>query len=348
MRNFLFLLNHLACMYALHIAPGTTNVNPMQPNILMQDDRNLAKTKEPSIFCFTIAPPEEQEMIDLVIEQLSECNRYQVFSTFDDPDRGIVRLYDDMRQNKVGGYTNLTLLLAKAWDHIATSEKWGHIADWYVKVDPDTFFRPRHLRTLLLSEKINPSDVLGFGAQANNENPAWTDGNGVLMNSRFQGGMEVVSKAAFLNLRPIFRDPLAMYNPHNQTSGTTNEDVWLGDALRKIGGQVHPTPQKHGCHTTLMRGPSGPFKKRIKTACEDKHSRFYQAGFCVIQEYEDVISLETLKDGFVLQEDAGDEDDAHFCLSEDIIALHPIKDPNLYKQLQIVDAMLLQKELTAR
>ena len=136
----------------------------------------------PKIFCWVIEGPETGLLVELVTQQMADCDDHLVFSNHSSRVKMVKLKTDDMVWDEVlapdgHAWLSNTGMVAKAYEFLSNSE----IPDNFVrlmKVDSDTFFRPRALPRILGDRE--PSKALTFTSYAHLEGTLEVASRGVL------------------------------------------------------------------------------------------------------------------------------------------------------------------------
>jgi hypothetical protein len=290
-------------------------------NITAQEEPyKLPAFHPPSLFCWAVVMREEGTL-EQVRKQMLGCDSYVLLSNFSDPDRNVVKIYEDMELGPPyvdeWGFerANCTEMFRTAWKYLAqtTAEK---PFDWYVKVDADTFFRPRKLFPMLL--QFDPNDVMTVAA-AGRTQP--------------RGSLEAVTRGAVHSPKP-FHDvtPQELGGAHAWC-----EDEWLAKAILTVGGQVPGASlSEMGAQTgyecigyllNLYSCMSG-----LELCCGVSWESLNITSPKDLASF-DKSSVKIRRDIFVKDYMSTDG----VCLSKNIAAIHPVKDVQMYEELQQLD-----------
>lgn len=323
---------------------------------LFQHSMHLHQTRQSltsahKFFCWAVVTASDQTIQDIQ-KQMQKCDGYMMLSNFADSTQNIVHLFDDnMEDNKVFGWRNLTIRFAKAWEYVAQiTERKNY--DWYVKVDPDTFFRPQ-----LLSQRVSwfdPSKPVGLG-----------------VNGLMQGAMQVVSNGAVFNrlpgTQPFFKNPMStimspdcfllekyvekkpgdleegpqLMDPNlahwpNINNGCWWEDLWLTVALKRSGATVMNDHLIDQCYALIYN--SNPTYATMPTCIE--HEIYDKAGNVVPTIFDKPTHCRSGKEASGLLRLWS----VPQCMNQDVVAIHPVKDASKYRQLQLLDHQHLQNK----
>lgn len=271
--------------------------------------RDLAPTHElrvepePTIrdfFCWAVQGPHDRT-IKLARKQMQLCGGHAVFANISSPERNIIKLYNDSMEvgYASGRWAKNTHIFLAAWEYIARSE-WPDQFRWFVKIDADTFLRPRFLPAAV--EGMDPGRPIG-----------------VLMFKNVAGALEIMSGKTFRssntfllhtrNTELLAREPILL-----------QEDQWMSNAFRVAGFRLKKSPLTHGCNGYLLTYRNLPRPLRGRTGKRKKPTLLHL--------------------GRVLN---GEFDKPHLkrdCIRRDVLAIHPIKEPDQYQFLIDFDRKL--------
>jgi hypothetical protein len=249
----------------------------------------------------------------LARQQLAHCDDYAVFSNYSDPTTKTIKLYEGLEMI-VGldewGFANLGRTYLKAYQYMITSDL-PEKHQWFVKIDPDSFFRVRYLRDILANYSSDEPCALGrqsLGYPTEKLEP------------RLSGSMEVISHKAFRHNRTnIFLSNM------DQDGG---EDGLLADGFLKAGFQIHVPQRWDDCSSCYKMGfdyPNLP-GKNLSQPHQDWDTSL------IPETLEELLSTPGLDCKTV-----GKIDWYNVTISKDLIVAHPIKDPATYAKLQQLD-----------
>eukprot|EP00930_Biecheleria_cincta_P094496 TRINITY_DN8563_c0_g1_i2.p1 TRINITY_DN8563_c0_g1~~TRINITY_DN8563_c0_g1_i2.p1 ORF type:complete len:344 (-),score=49.59 TRINITY_DN8563_c0_g1_i2:330-1322(-) len=183
------------------------------------------------IYCWAIVGVWE-ETITHIHQQMQQCGDHVLLSNFSDPDRNVSHIfYDDMSSNLVPDlqnryWANVTLRFVQAWKHIVSVTAPNDF-DWFVKVDADTFLRPRFIPKLVAG--LDPSEPMALATQKDQR-----DG------LRLQGPIEIISNAAVYGVHGhgrFFDDHWSVFLETPRCFG--NNLCWFEDEFVTAAVQYH-------------------------------------------------------------------------------------------------------------
>lgn len=257
------------------------------------------------IFCWAVMGPSDSYLVDLARSNLEQCGNYAVLTNYSVPEQHLVKVFDGNMETGLtpGGWANNTDLFTHAWDFIARSN-WPHHHKWFVKVDMDTFFRPRSLPFIL--SKFNPSQPVAL-----------------MQDGRIRGALEVMSGSSFLHPNSWMIYTQEAHEASDPYLG--GEDVWLGKAFRKAGFRLAETSFPGKCKNFLLTYYNLPDRLRdtavntpgkarnlpvslLKAACKPDGGIDYSEGNCVSDQ---IVAMHPVKDLSVYQDFMAAEDDCH-------------------------------------
>jgi hypothetical protein len=268
-------------------------------------------------------------------KQMLGCNSYVLFSDFSDPARNIVKLYDDMVLGepcvtKYGKWANVTEKFRAAWMYLAETTAAAPF-DWYVKLDSDTFVRPRKLVAWLL--RFDPKDALVVA----DDSPRNRNQQNKSNHFKLEGAIEAVTGAAVHSPKRFYDvtvedigDPIAWC-----------EDEWLNNAITKTGGQVLKARNPYSDDSALVSmGVNSSCIGYLLTHREGVYPPNSDELVYGVDGKEGTMNRTVRRDIF-LQDYVGALGN---CLSKDIAAIHPVKDAETYAQLQQLDVAATLRE----
>lgn len=249
------------------------------------------------VFCWAVEGPSDYT-IALLRHQMKACGKFVVFSNYSDASTSTIKLYNGSMETGLtpGGWASNTGIFTQAWEYIATSV-WPERYNWFVKLDADTFFRPRYLPKLLA--KIDYNEPTGLG-----------------VDGRMRGALEILSYRVFRheNTKMIYQRSEAQIN--NPYLG--GEDVWIGDAMKRAGFKLVEAPRSDdGCTMFLISYFNLPdtYKDLPMSVGGTRNVR-----------------PKILVDGMVRKP----TNDGR-CLHKSVVAIHPAKDIAVYQEFKRVD-----------
>lgn len=186
--------------------------------------------KASDFFCWTVQGPSDLT-IEAARQQMQLCGGHIIFANFSNPERHTIKLYEGSMDTGTtpGGWANNTGIFLVAWEYIAKST-WPDQFKWFVKLDADTFLRPRFLPAAV--EGLDPSTPVA-----------------VAVNGRIRGALEVMSWKTYRDPKShlIYQREVTNKDPYLK-----GEDVWLGYAVQKAGFKLVDAPLVNGCISFLL------------------------------------------------------------------------------------------------
>jgi len=258
-------------------ADGLMIIAPHAEVLLAKPSNGSATQDLQNVFCWMIAGSFDATL-HLAIEQLSYCGGHAIFSNYSDASTNTIQLFSgSMTVEKTkGGWAALSPMVLSAWTYISNStlpEKF----DWFIKLEPDTYFRPYLLPAIL--SKYDSGTPVGLGP-----------------GGRFRGSFEVVSRAVFRHVKtPILLAP----------SQPGADDVWLTGGFKAAGFEIAADTTIDNCealcasyfdvaHKYLDSARRNVFPSMLLADVETTRS-----GGCL---HKDIVSIHPVKDVAVFQE----------------------------------------------
>jgi len=247
----------------------------------------------PRLFCWVIEGPGDGPRVRLVVEQMAGCDDYLVFSNHSSNEKMVALYEGDMILPKVDGWINNTDMVAEAYEFLTHSTVYDNF-DWIVKVDSDTFFRPRALKGILSAYDSNEALAI----------TSWI---------HVEGALEVVSRAVFRRYGELalFQDTL------NVRPDSIYDDRWVHFAIEHMGGKVVRLPTTE-CLSLVLNGYNVDEELGIVNdfLMPTAFTRHHLGGTW----HPDL-----------LKEDWGTSPP---CVRRDVVAIHPMKDLGHYREFQ--------------
>jgi len=120
------------------------------------DEESRPRTRRstpPKMFCSTFVL-DTKGTFDLLEKQMKKCDDYAFLSTFDNPERKIFKVMEKAPKSSA---KNWPVAEATAKFFYDRAEKF----EWFLKVDPDTFFRPKQMLASL--SQYVPTETIAVG-----------------------------------------------------------------------------------------------------------------------------------------------------------------------------------------
>lgn len=255
----------------------------------------------------------QDDTIEMTWKQLELCGGRVIFSNFSNPAKGVIKLYDrDMSVGSTpGGWADNTDLFTVAWEYIGKSS-WPDEYKWFVKVDADTFIRPRYL----------PRVVSGLD---------WREPMILAVDGRVRGALEVMSAASF---RQPQSDMLWTRNPAlEQSAELGGEDLWITWVYQRAGFKLTEMHDPRGCVSFLLSYFNLPARFRDDATLAGGTRNVHPEVLAMSRRESQSGS------GNVAVIDKGDG-----CIDPDVLAIHPVKDIAIYEEHMRIDAELKDLE----
>lgn len=246
------------------------------------------------MFCWAIEGPRDYT-IALLRKQMKACGKFVVFSNYSNVETSTIKLYNGSMEAGLtpGGWASNTGIFTKAWKFIANSGL-PDVYKWFIKVDADTFFRPRYLPKVL--------------AQINYNEPT-----GIIVDGRMRGALEILSYKVFRHENSAMIYQRSQEQINNPYLG--GEDVWIGDAMKRAGFKLVEAPRSdEGCAMFLLSYFNLPDSYR-DLPMSVGGTRNVKPSILV----DDLVRKAT-----------GDGR----CLHRSIVAIHPAKDIGVYEEFR--------------
>lgn len=282
-------------------------------------------SKGPKVFC-TVVFRNETDLIVEVAVALRQCNGYAIVSnhttTLDETEKqlkvqnGINGTMDAKTDRRWGNPEN-TFIFKQLWDFLA-KDPYVKEYDWIIKIDPDTFLRPDKLESLFRRHSYK-SSVPMIVSHRPNTRPS-------------------LSMQAGFKCCEYYDENVAMW----KRSGIRGGFFMMSRAFFKIY-------RKHGCKTSHRREPAEdiwwdrcmetrPYRKTILARPErDCIDTIYDAHMYHPVGYNTINEMRAPLNRYMLKNLIAGEEMFHkqgFCLSPDIVAIHPVKNPLAHRILR--------------